>query len=269
MTRRISALLPAIALVLLAPAAGPLAAQPTLDRVTSGFEINGDYLVEIDGVEVPTAEVYYSRQAGAFLVLPGDAPGSPVLLWPRTGRAETVDAAKVSRRADGLIDVLSDATTPAGSFRVVGGDVSFTIDGRDARLRERPYLLGSQSVGAVAGSNPAYARGAELYSPSDVLLQELREKGAGVKVEVYFGSWCPACKQMVPRIVRVASELEGSEIEFEFYGLPKPFAGEPRAEDRGVTGVPTGIVYQGDQEVGRLTGNDWRVPEQAILGLIG
>lgn len=269
MIPRFPALLPAAVAGLLALVAGALVAQPTLDRLTTGFEINGDYLVQVDGSDLPRAEVFYSSQAGAFLVLATDVLPSPVMLWPRTGSVQTIEASKVNRRADGTVDVLSEAPTPAGSFRVVGGEVTFTVDGHDTWLRQRPYLLGPQTGRKLVDANPAYAHGAEAYRPSEPVIEELRGSGADVKVEVYFGSWCPACKQMVPRIVRVADELDGSSIAFEFYGLPKPFAGEPRAEDRGITAVPTGIVFKDGQEVGRISGNDWRMPELAIQQLVG
>ena len=55
-----------------------------------------------------------------------------------------------------------------------------------------------------------------------------------------------------------------SQVRFEFYGLPSPFDKEPEAKRMGITGVPTGVVYHGTKEVGRIAGGEWSIPELAI-----
>ena len=38
----------------------------------------------------------------------------------------------------------------------------------------------------------------------------------------------PALKHFLPFMLKVADKLKGWKVQIEFYGLPKPFTGEPR-----------------------------------------
>jgi len=84
-----------------------------------------------------------------------------------------------------------------------------------------------------------------------------------VTVRVYFGSWCPHCRQHVPYILKVEDQLKGSQVKFEYVGLKKPPEGwnDPEVKKLNVKGVPTGIVYVGGKEIGRITGDNWNAPE--------
>ena len=250
--------LPAIALV----AATPAAAQgPTAD-----FQLD-DYLVDIDGKRVG-AEVWKSRIAGEMLVI-APALASPVRLVLRDGRVETVQLMKVDKRADGGLTLLPNASDrQLGTFSVAaGGDgVSFKIDGSTVELKQKPPLLGSQDLRGMKDYSRDYVRLAEQYTPSKAFIDKLRSEGRPVRVEVYFGSWCPFCQQMVPRMMKVAEELAGSGIEVDFYGLPQgdAFTQDPKAKRLKITGVPTGVVYIGDREVGRIQTNGWKIPELTL-----
>ena len=97
----------------------------------------------------------------------------------------------------------------------------------------------------------------------------LRADEKAARVRVYFGSWCPHCKHFLPFMLRVAEELKGSKVQFEFYGLPSPFDKEPQAVAERIRGVPTGIVYVGGKEVGRIEGTqDWDSPEKALAQVL-
>ena len=145
--------------------------------------------------------------------------------------------------------MLADARPVRESgFTVEGMEVAFTVEGKPARLKEKPYLLGPQPGKALLDHDIAYAFRARQYNPSPALVRQLRQATQPIKVRVFFGNWCPHCQQMVPRVLRVAAALAGSPIRFEFYGLPSPFGEEPEAKRMGINGVPTGIVYRGTKE---------------------
>jgi len=246
--------------------AAPAGAQPA-DAVLRDFIPSGDYIVKIDGVEAPKAELYQSSQAPAFLIVANEL-SSPTLILPREQAVQTVSFMKLSKRADGNLDILADAQlTPAGSFRLEGRDVAFTIDGKEVSLVERPYLLGEQDLQGMLDYSPAYRRGADDYDPEAAAVKAIRSAGEPVRVRVYFGSWCGFCKQYVPRMLAVAQQLEG-DVDFEFYGLPNGFGDEPAASRDEIDSVPTGIVYVDGKEVGRLNARDWESPEGTLRNLV-
>lgn len=260
-----AAAVPLLALALLV--ALPAAAQQA-DAVLRDFQITGDFVLVVDGQEQPNAEIYKSELVPALMVI-ADKLASPTLVLPRERSVQTVGFMKVLKRGDGFADVLADATlNPVGSFTLDGEDVVFSVDGESVRLKPRPYLLGLQGLHDMLDSNPEYRRGAAGYEPDESVVAALKKTDKAVRVRIYFGSWCPFCKRYVPHALKVAEELQGSKVAFEFYGLPHAFNDEPAAKRDGIDGVPTGIVYVNGKEVGRITTNDWREPEAALRRLV-
>ena len=262
----------AMALILTAAlglvAALPAAAQPA-DAVLRDFEPSGDYIVTIDGLDVPKAELYQSSVVPGFLIV-ADQLASPTLVLPRERSVQTVGFMKLLKRDDGSVDIVADAQlTPIGSFEVKGDGVTFMADGKRVALKQRPFLLGLQHVDDMLAHSPDYRRGAAAYQPDPKVVKAIKAlDDSNVKVRVYFGSWCHFCKEYVPKMLSVVQDLEGSGIDFEFYGLPQGFGDEPVAKRDGIHGVPTGIVYVGGKEVGRIESQQWSDPEGALHDLI-
>jgi len=224
-------------------------------------------VVTVDGAQVD-ADVWQSRIAGEMLIV-SDEIGSPIRLILREARAETVQFMKVDERPDGGLTLLPDATDRSlGKFKVSqgGGGVSFEMDGQTIELGQKPPLLGTQDLGGMKAYSRDYVRLAEQYKPSQTFIDSLRSESRAVRVEVYFGSWCPFCQEMVPRIMRVAEELSGSKVQVGFYGLPQGegFSQDPKVQALGITGVPTGVVYLDGREVGRIQTNGWKIPELTL-----
>jgi len=235
----------------------------------SDFEPVG-FMAKLDGKTVGDAEVFQSKAAGAFLILGSDLP-APVMVRIRDGQVQTVDLMKVNRREDGTVELLPNAAlTDQGAFQVTAdrSGIEFNVEGRRGELLEKPPLLGSQDITNLTQHSPEYRRSADTYSPSDPIVAKLKEQSDDVQVTIYFGSWCGACKQMVPRIMKVAEKLEGSNIRFDFYGLPPGLAGDPEASRVDIHAVPTGVIYMDGREIGRIEGAGWRVPELALNNLL-
>lgn len=246
----------------------PAAAQPA-DAVLRDFQPTSDYIVVIDGVEAPKAELYQSQVVPGFLIVANQLP-SPTLVLPRERSVETVSFVKLIKRDDGVVDIGADAElTPVGPFQVKGDGVTFTVDGKHVALQQRPYLLGLQHLDDMLAYSADYRRKADAYKPDAGALQAIRKAdGKQVKVRVYFGSWCHFCKEYVPKMLKVAEELKGSAIDFEFYGLPQGFGDEPIAKRDDIRGVPTGLVYLHGKEVGRIESHQWSDPEGALRDLV-
>jgi len=230
------------------------------DSVLRGFQPTGEYTLIVDGVPVPAAEIYQNDRIPGMLIMTS-ALESPVLLSPRTGQAETVKLMKVSKQKDGSVDLLADAVlSPLGPFTNEGENVSFAFKGKKVRLNSRPALLGVKSNADVKGYLPDYVRNARNYTPNAAAVADLKKLGTPVTVRVYFGSWCPHCRQHVPLLLKVEDQVQNPKIRFEYFGLPRDF-NDPEAKKAGIHSVPTGIVYVNGKEAGRITGEGWNSPE--------
>lgn len=262
--------LKAAAAALLLGSLGLLPAAAQAPGAIKDFQPNGDYVVAIDGKDVP-AEVYFSQSAPAFLLLSSHLT-SPVLLSVRSQTAETVQLMKVAKQADGSINLLPAATlAPQGPITVTSeGNVGFAVDKHPVLLKSRPPLLGPHVANDLKNYfPPIWAVGAKNYKPDSQVIATLKRSSAPVTVRVFFGSWCPHCQHSVPPLLKVEDELKGSKIRFEYFGLPKSgMANVPEAKKFGINGVPTGIVFVNGKEAGRLTGNAWSSPETSIATIL-
>lgn len=257
----------AAALCLAGPWSPPLAAQ-LQEPQFQGLAPVGDFQVRVDGELAEDAQIYRGARPPAILIMTSALP-APTLLVPGQGGVQTLNLMKLAKRSNGTIDVLPGATlAPQGSFQMEGQTLEFTVEGQRVRLEEKPPLLGLHGTGDLKSYSSNYEEGAAEYTPDSGLLSRLKSEEKPVRVRIFFGTWCPLCSRTVPHIVRLADELEGSQIDFEFYGLPRGFGDEPEAAKHGVTAVPTGIVFVDGKEAGRIQGNSWLRPEQVLQDIL-
>lgn len=244
------------------------AATAVADAVFRGFERNYDYSLVVDGKVQPSAEVYQiTKRVPAFLII-SSALSAPVMLSPGSGSVETLQLMKVLKRPDGTVDVSADAVlAPQGSFEMKGTDVVFKVEGHRIALKQRPDLLGLQTSAAVVAYNPLYGQGAKAYQPSNAVVSQLKKKTQPIKVRVFFGSWCPHCREHVPFAIKVEELLKGSKIQFEYFGLSRGLT-DAEAKKNDVRGVPTAVVYVNGKEIGRIKDTGWDAPESALAELL-
>ncbi len=235
----------------------------------NGFLRTGDYLIEQEGSPLEGVKVYRSQAAQAVLIVAPELE-APVLIRPRLRTVERVSLLKLSENQDGSIDLLPNPTYGAEPpFQVDGSDVVFQVGGVEMRLKPKPALVGFHQPESIYEHSPEYQQRAGYYQPEDAVVDELMAQSKSVRVQIFFGTWCPACGQTVPGILKLAEQTRGSKIEFAFYGLAREFSGDAEAKRYGIKSVPTGVVFVDGKEVGRLAGNDWRRPEKALQDLIG
>lgn len=246
----------------------PLFAQMPADAVFSGFQPSGDFIFELDGTLLKNAEIYHSERAVAYLILAPEL-ASPVLINPRTRSVERVHLMKVAKRENGTIDLLADASLDTlGSFEIDGREVVFSLGDKQARMKPKPWLLGSQSAQDLIDYSPEYGQMADAYPPRQQSLEALRGQQKQATVKVYFGSWCPACQRLVPKILRLEKEIDGSKIDFEYHGLPSPLSDDPETKRMNLKGVPTAVVLVDGKEVGRLVQDGWTAPEVTLAQIL-
>ena len=260
-------IVPGLLLALALPAQAQ-APQPAVDSVLKDFARTGEYLLMVNGKPAPAYEIYKNDTLPAYLILSPALP-SAVLLTPRTMAVETVPTAKVVRQQDGTVGLAADADLkPQGQFKLEGDKVVFTSDGRKGSLGPNPPLLGFQKPAALNNHSPEYVVSARGYKPNAQAVAALKKRAKPVKVKVFFGSWCPHCREHLPYLMRIEQELKGAPIQFEYYGLPQRFANEPEAKKYRVDGVPLGIVFVDGKEVGRISRDDWEAPEARLHSIL-
>lgn len=255
------------AVLALATVLAAAAQRVPADNVLRDFQRTGDYVLVINGKPAP-AEIYQSQRAAALLVVSSAFP-SPVLLSPGLGVAQTVNLMKVDKKPDGSIDLLSDAVlAPQGPIDLQDEEVHFKADGISAALVPTPPLLGLRRVDEVTAHNPEYLPRAASYVPNPQAVAALKKAQRPVVVRIFYGSWCPHCREMVPHAIKLEQLLKGAKIRFQYFGLPQRFGTDPPAVQNHIKAVPTGIVYVNGKEIGRITNTAWTAPETTLVAIL-
>ena len=235
------------------------------------FYRTGKYTLYIDGTDQEDARIYQSRRAGAFLVL-GSSHGKALLLEPREKTVSDVPIAQVAERPDKGVDLVKDAEiTRLGELRIDKGGLAVALEGLRARLQPQPYLIGRKSAEDVLLHSPEYERAGSSYTPSASDIRKIKAADEEVEVVVFFGSWCPTCKMLLPRILKVNEAIEGSKLKITYYGLHKKGSGAPPDKnlDRyGVKHIPTGVVLVDGKHRGNISSRSFSRPERALADLV-
>jgi thiol-disulfide isomerase/thioredoxin len=235
------------------------------------FFATGKYVLYLGGTLQREASILHSRKAGAFLILGSDY-GRALLIEPRTKTVSALPPDQVALRPDKGYDLIAAAQIQKlGDFSLAGGDVVISIGALRARMRPQPYLIGLKSRDEVVLHSPEYERDGESYTPDAGAIRRLEAYDRSVVVRVYFGSWCHTCARLLPRILTVGKALEGSRIQFEYYGLPKgaqAMARDPLARRYSIKRIPTGVVKVDGRDVGQINSTQFASPEGALLAML-
>jgi thiol-disulfide isomerase/thioredoxin len=73
-----------------------------------------------------------------------------------------------------------------------------------------------------------------------------------VNIDVYFGTWCPHCKEVVPKFMKSIEVAANPNLKISYTGLPKNFGESDLARARDLKQIPTFIFSKGGKEFGRL-----------------
>lgn len=241
---------------------------PGIVQAQTGFIADSTWIVEIDGAP-SDAEVYRAQSPAAMLVMSEKLP-EPVMLMLGAGSVNGVQLMKVARQEDGSVNVLANPFTRSfGSYQVDGAGVTFSVDEHSVAILPKPPLLGLQPAAALVEHDNGYGHRRDAYSPDGVQVATLATAPAAT-VKVFFGSWCPACAQLVPRLLAVEEALGEAAVNFEYYGLPRPpFSDDPEAERYDIEQVPTVVLLRNGRAITKLVGNELRQPEAALVQALG
>jgi thiol-disulfide isomerase/thioredoxin len=245
--------------------------EPKIDATLREFYRTGKWIIYIDNDVQKKAHIYHSRRAGAFLITQTKY-GKPILIQPRERKVSSVPADAVKERSDDGRDIVEDAEIKElGTFRMDGGDVAIDLDGLVARLQPQPILLGEHEAADLLLHTPEYKRGMRAYRPDESDVKALRHESRKVEVLVFFGSWCPTCARLVPRILRVQKELGDSHVSLTYYGLPHGAAmrRDKEAHRYGIHAIPTGVVTIDGKPAGQISSRAFSHPERALRQALG
>ncbi len=97
----------------------------------------------------------------------------------------------------------------------------------------------------------------DRYDPAADMVDALKQKlGAGIKIDVYLGLWCPDSRNNVPPFIKILDSA-GSAASVRYFSLPRKANKETQyfVSELKIDRVPTFIVYMEGKEIGRIVEN--------------
>jgi thiol-disulfide isomerase/thioredoxin len=134
-----------------------------------------------------------------------------------------------------------------------------------------PDLLGKVERSKLE-NNPEhtwYDNNYREYQPDVEKIRALRGYSDDMNVEIYMGTWCPDTRRDMPKFIKVLDEIGVPEENIIIIGLDRTkTSSDDISIRRGITFVPTFIVYYKNEEVGRLDEIFSKRPEEYLLEFI-
>ncbi len=232
------------------------------------LELDGSFLFELDARDLRDAEIFLSKREVAYLVVASELE-RPLLVSPRGRSVQSVRIDSLIRK-DGGGELAADSVLDYfGEYKLRGGEMIFEIDGKVAKLKPKPPLLGQQTFEELEKHDPRYAYNARSLSEAKAISTPSPPvSGERVEIRVYFGSWSEICEMLVPKVKQVEDDWKSHGVGFEYYGLPKPIIDDQHAVDIGIFGVPTAVVFVDGEEVGRAVGLQLKEPEESLYRVL-
>ena len=216
---------------------------------------SSEYQVEINGKASLEARLFSATGRPGILVI---APEFKQPLVIDTGERQIMMVDLDSVLPGAALDEVKlrddEIHGPALPYTTDPEGIIFYLDGKRIKVGHRPALVGPTTVDVILSQLPAYRKGMDEYVPGEADLADLRAWAIPVKVEVWFGSWCPHCRETVPKMMKSIAAASNTNIQLVFTGVPRPpFKDYVPAKEKNITGVPTFIVYDGGREIGRIS----------------
>jgi hypothetical protein len=120
-----------------------------------------------------------------------------------------------------------------------------------------PSMLPAQSPEEVTKEKmlgtPQWQEKYDQYAPSQEMLDIIKSKLAGLRVDVVLGLWCSDSRNNVPPFLKIMDSL-GSMVRVRYLGVPRKANREVKYynDEWKIEKVPTFVFYRDNQEVGRI-----------------
>ncbi len=216
-----------------------------------------DFALEVDGKAAPEARFYAEQGSTRLLIQTPGLARAAIMKRDASKQVTTIDALKV------FIDEQTDtarlspgaemgAPTSAYTVDTVKGEVILFLGNQRLKILPKLPLVGPITRDEVLRHTPQYKKAIDDYTPDPKELSFLRSCKDHVTIEVYFGTWCPHCKEVVPKFMKSIEVADNPNLIISYTGVPNPFGNYEPARARDVKMIPTFIFSKDGKEFGRL-----------------
>ncbi len=230
-----------------------------------------DWSLEVDGKPSDEAHFFVEVEGRRILVQSPDL-GKAAILNPTGQKVTELDRSNIVIGDDGdtaKLSATAEKKEPTGTYTVDGGRVLFYLGDNRLKISPKQPLEGAATPDEILRHSPLYRKGMAEYTPEAAEVSFIRSVRQPILIEVFFGTWCPHCKVLVPKFMKTMEEADNPLIRIDYTGVPRNFGTYTPAMARKVTGIPTFIFYLNGTEFGRIPGEPTKgTIEQAVADIL-
>jgi thiol-disulfide isomerase/thioredoxin len=227
------------------------------------------FVVEINGRQDVGTKLYQPQNHKPFMLLRSGLLTSPVLI--DLGGKSVSELTKKEVLSDGEYSVATKAIPrgrPAGMYTMKDNATVFSVQGKALTIRIKPDIIGETNESFIYQHSPLYMQLRNKYKPKKSAVEFVRKYPVKTDVVVIFATWCPTCKKVLPRFLRLMKDASNNAFSVKYFGLAMG-GSEPRwITDRYGKDYPAFIFYQNGKERGRIFGDPPGVLEDGIVNLL-
>jgi thiol-disulfide isomerase/thioredoxin len=142
---------------------------------------------------------------------------------------------------------------------------------KDPKLNNKEVMIGyCNRDGITAGEFGVYFESQyDIYKPAEKYINKLREGINKVDIKIIFGTWCSDSKIQVPRFYKVLDQSGFKEKNLKIIGVNRDKnALSVNIMDLNIELVPTFIIYQNGEELGRIIETPKKTLEKDLAKII-
>lgn len=242
---------------------------PLVAGELSGWNEAPQFVVEINGKADLYARTFQPHDYKPYLIILSKEFKQTLLMNLTSKEIFAIDPSVFKKKED--IALYTDGI-PKGrklaSYRVEKGTSVFTIDGKKIGVRIKETLTGEVPLSILLAHSPVYALLRDAYRPKKSAIDFIAAYKKPVELVVMFATWCPTCKQMVPRLLRILKDAANPNVKTRFIGIAMG-GSEPRdlLEKYGHD-YPAFIFFENGKEKGRIIGMTPNPIEETIVAIL-
>lgn len=242
---------------------------PALFSQTIEWEEAPQFEIALNGKVDFSARAYQPTASKPYMLLFIDNVKTPLLLELSTKKVTELSAtAVVAGREYTVTSKGIPAGKPVGNYTLKAGATVFQYRGKSVSLRMKDALVGEVPLGVLLAHSPDYTMLRNAYKVKKAPLAFIKAYAKPVKIVVMFATWCPTCKRVVPRLLRILQDAANPNISARYIGIAMG-GSEPQKElNEFGHDYPAFIVFKNGKEVGRLVGEPTVTIEEYLVNLL-
>lgn len=225
--------------------------------------------VEIGGKNEPSTRAFQPAGSKPYIIILSDEFSKPVLIDLKAKTITELASKDVKNTGEFTISTRGIPKGRAvGKYAFKNGASVFSYNRASIAIRVRESLVGEVSEGVLLAHSPVYRVIRDAYKPGAKALGSIKQISKKTDIVVMFASWCPTCKRIIPKFLRIKDEAANRNLSIRYIGIAMG-GSEPRPllEQYGYD-YPCLIFYQDGKEIGRVIGEPPVPLEEAIVATL-